>query len=133
MDPEIVTDKECKKCNNSMEAKLSKTLTRMPNILIVQLRRFSWDGRWQKKIHTPVKTPLYLNMGQYTNEDKAEYQLYSVINHEGGMTAGHYKAVCREAMNGNWVCFDDRDSDTWTEAEVESNRHVQICHTSVPI
>ena len=51
MDPEIVTDKECKKCNNSMEAKLYKTLTRMPNILIVQLRRFSWDGRWQKKIH----------------------------------------------------------------------------------
>ena len=35
------------------------------------------------------------------------YNLYAVVEHSGGVGAGHYVAVVKHEADGNWYCFDD--------------------------
>ena len=67
-------------------------------------------------------------MKEYTEEDEAKYQLYSLVNHKGGLTNGHYTAVCQDLSNDQWTCYDDSNvyPYTWTEKERIRNGEAYI-------
>ena len=53
---QLLNEKRCLKCEEkgviSEEAYQSVKLVSLPDILIVQFKRFSYEGRWEKKYHT---------------------------------------------------------------------------------
>ncbi|KAF6020220.1 hypothetical protein EB796_021461 [Bugula neritina] len=99
-------------------------LRRLPECLIIQLLRFSYDSSSRKirKVHTPVAISQELDLSVVTydasvdREDMAGisktnlYSLYAVSVHVGGenTNSGHYLSFCK-AIDGCWYKFDDEN------------------------
>lgn len=79
----------------------------LPNILIVDLKRWRYDGR---KDSTNVSVELTdVDFSSYVkgyNSNSYIYDLYGVANHSGGSNGGHYTAIIKNA-NGKWYEFND--------------------------
>lgn len=81
-------------------------LWNMPDILILQLKRFS--NRYVKN-HCSVNYPLELDLRDYcprADRTNTRYQLYAVANHTGSLQYGHYYADCKRP-DGQWHRFND--------------------------
>ena len=80
----------------------------LPNILIVHLKRWNWQGR---KITRLVATEFDdVDFTKYIhgyNKSSYIYELYGVCNHSGGSMGGHYTANVRVA-NNEWYNFNDQ-------------------------
>lgn len=121
---------DCLKCNQRTK-KLE--LNKFPNILIINFKRFRYDliqskgrnlrrnndaGKNQmenlyfagEKIETKIDFPLTLNLKKFTknSSENITYDLYSICNHEGKISGGHYKAICKDFQTGKWFEFDDK-------------------------
>ncbi|KAJ1069412.1 hypothetical protein K5549_017316, partial [Capra hircus] len=95
--PEVLAPEEawyCPQCKQHREASKQLLLWRLPNVLIVQLKRFSFRSFiWRDKINDLVEFPVRnLDLGKFCIGQKEEqlpsYDLYAVINHYGGMIGG---------------------------------------------
>ena len=53
----------CNKCNKLSKARIKSDLSKLPNILVFHLKRFSFPS--MKKIKGKVKYSPYLNMNKY--------------------------------------------------------------------
>src|SRR3569833_2431991 len=53
---------KCDKCNTSSKAKIKTVLSKLPNILVFHLKRFSFPTK--KKIKGKAKYSSYLDMGE---------------------------------------------------------------------
>lgn len=77
-----------------------------PNILIIQLKRFRYNG---SKNHVEIVFPLGLNLSKFGSdkEQGLQYRLYGFISHSGvSANSGHYKATMF-GYNKQWYQFDD--------------------------
>jgi ubiquitin C-terminal hydrolase len=78
-----------------------------PKILVVTLKRFSYDG---KKLERMVKYPVRdLDLSKYVcgyNPQSYKYDLYGVCNHFGTTMGGHYTSFVKNA-NGQWYHCND--------------------------
>ena len=88
---------------------IQKTLFwNLPEILIIGLKRFSYDGR--RKNCSLIKFPIeQLNMNKYVynyKKDNYNYELYAVCNHSGRLNGGHYTSYVK-LSNGDWYHFND--------------------------
>ena len=127
MREQIIQDKICEKCGCS-GAKESTSIAELPNILIVQLKRFRQEGKWQHKVYTRVQPDHHLDMKQYIKPEPGitvmggtSYQLYSIVDHYGGLSSGHYTAMCKD-FDDNWICYDDAVSQRKTNEDVISDK-----------
>ena len=110
--PEILQGDDCYKCHRcKTQVTASKTFSihRPPNVLTVQLKRFS--SFMGNKINKDVTYPSKLNIGPYMSNAHKEkqqwYELYAVLVHSGfSCQSGHYYAYAK-AANGQWYCFND--------------------------
>lgn len=79
----------------------------LPNILIIDLKRWTQTGR---KINKLISVDLMnVDLSSYVKGyDSASYiyDLYGVANHSGGSDGGHYTACIKNA-NGRWYEFND--------------------------
>jgi len=79
----------------------------LPQILVLDLKRFTYDGR---KIQRPVDLELdNLDLTKFVSgydKDSYKYELYGVCNHSGGTRGGHYTATIR-VKSGDWYLFND--------------------------
>ena len=127
----------CPDCRVPREASKQITITRAPQILVVQLKRFRSVRRgFTDKSNTLVDFPLTrLDLQPYTlprmnaaDEQAAvrqfgpemvavspetsppfEYDCYAVVQHFGTLTGGHYKALIRgDSRGGSWMEFNDK-------------------------
>ena len=107
----------CPVCKTEREGKQRMTLWQLPDLLTFHLKRFNASSRWREKIATRVDFPLTgLNMREWCNVDSPLYQdsddeafiydLVGVVNHFGGMTGGHYVAMCKAT-----ACSPDGDEE----------------------
>merc|ERR1712152_8236 len=80
-------------------------------VLVIHLKRFSYNRYWRDKIDTVIDFPTKgLDMTQYVINSQhgvAIYDLLAVSNHYGGMGGGHYTAYGKNKIDGNWYYFDD--------------------------
>eukprot|EP00511_Aplanochytrium_stocchinoi_P011751 CAMPEP_0204861930 /NCGR_PEP_ID=MMETSP1348-20121228/2051_1 /ASSEMBLY_ACC=CAM_ASM_000700 /TAXON_ID=215587 /ORGANISM="Aplanochytrium stocchinoi, Strain GSBS06" /LENGTH=417 /DNA_ID=CAMNT_0052011601 /DNA_START=241 /DNA_END=1494 /DNA_ORIENTATION=- len=116
----------CPKCKEDQNAYKSMEIRRLPDVLILFLKRFEHTGRSRTKLQTQVDFPLDgLDMYDHLADDikskgrtktKATgstiYDLYAVTNHFGNLGFGHYTAFCATEFysnkpNSGWCEFDD--------------------------
>jgi len=101
----------CSKCKQHKQATKKLDLHKMPENLIIMLKRFVQVNKtFKDKIQDPIEFPLTgLNLADFVPNklEKVQlYDLYAVVNHfGGGMNGGHYTAFCRN--DKNWYEFDD--------------------------
>ncbi|KAK3271733.1 hypothetical protein CYMTET_19939 [Cymbomonas tetramitiformis] len=101
----------CPRCKEDQQALKKLELWRMPQVLVVHLKRFSYSRVWRDKLDTKVDFPFEdLDLSTYVkNSDgrKMVYDLFAVSNHYGGLGGGHYTAFAKQQDDGRWYLFDD--------------------------
>ncbi|XP_067854439.1 ubiquitin carboxyl-terminal hydrolase 19 isoform X2 [Heptranchias perlo] len=140
--PEVLAPEEawyCSNCKQHREASKQLLLWWLPNVLIIQLKRFSFRNFiWRDKINDMVEFPIRnldlskFCIGQKDDRQPPVYDLYAVINHYGGMIGGHYTAYARLPNEKNsqrsdvgWRLFDDSTVTTVEESHVVA-RHAYV-------
>ncbi|GJJ68477.1 ubiquitin carboxyl-terminal hydrolase 8 [Entomortierella parvispora] len=105
----------CPGCKKARKATKQMTLSRLPDVLLIQLKRFSSDGPFKNKIKAMVQYPMQdLDLTKYlpapsknARPEPAIYDLYAVSNHSGEVSSGHYTACVRGEAPNSWTNFDD--------------------------
>ncbi len=115
---------KCEHCKEYSNAVKVMSLWRIPNVLIVVLKRFN-HGFYSIKINRKIEFPLdNLNLESYVDGyDKynAHYEAFAIINHIGYLGYGHYYAYCKN--EDSWFKFDDSDVTELEEIDM-SNAYV---------
>ncbi|KAG1670073.1 Ubiquitin carboxyl-terminal hydrolase 15 [Nymphon striatum] len=114
----------CPSCKEHQQATKKFDLWSLPNVLVVHLKRFSYNRYWRDKIDTLIEFPTQgLNMAKFLiKEDHgpAVYDLIAVSNHFGGMGGGHYTAYAKNKEDGLWYYYDDTSVSSSNEENVVS-------------
>ncbi|PVZ98399.1 hypothetical protein BB558_004290 [Smittium angustum] len=110
----------CSQCKEFQQASKKLDLWRLPQILVIHLKRFEHSRAWSQKVNTLVDFPLQgLDLSFLFNETISEnssglafeqnmvYDLYAVSNHYGGFGGGHYTAFARHPQTNNWYNYND--------------------------
>lgn len=114
----------CPRCKKPRRATKKLSLSRLPPILVVHLKRFTYKGPVTNKISTPVHFPTTgLDLSNYmppplppgtsaqgipASESQRPpylYDLYAVTHHFGSLTSGHYTASIKN--QSAWQYCDD--------------------------
>lgn len=103
----------CRHCKAHRDSTKKLEIWKVPPILLVHLKRFSYEGRWKQKLQTCVDFSLdALDLAQYVigpKQNLKRYSLYGVSNHYGGLDGGHYTAYCKNTLKQRWYKFDDHE------------------------
>ncbi|CAH8506695.1 unnamed protein product [Schistosoma intercalatum] len=102
----------CSRCKAEKPATKKFDLWKLPDVLVVQLKRFRSHLRFHDKIDTLLEFPLTgLNLTSRVLEKKPDekfiYDLVAVSNHMGYLGGGHYTAFALNAHTNRWYFFDD--------------------------
>lgn len=121
----------CPACKKPRKATKRLSISRLPMILLIHLKRFSFKGPFTDKIETQVTFPIQgLDLTNYvpaplspalaksyatsqgvpTSRSQVPpfvYDLYSVTHHFGSLNTGHYTASIKSAGQW-WYCDDSR-------------------------
>lgn len=139
---EIIENK-CEYCTETHQDSQIE-IWRLPDLLILHLKRFRFFNSQIVKINTLVKFPLtnldmsmlMLNSKKAVDNtvkntvDNYMYDLYAVIDHDGNMSSGHNTAYCKMA-NGEWLLFDDDrvfSVNKNVEEEIVTSRAYVLCY-----
>uniref|UniRef100_A0A5F5PIL5 ubiquitinyl hydrolase 1 n=1 Tax=Equus caballus TaxID=9796 RepID=A0A5F5PIL5_HORSE len=125
----------CSHCRARRDSLKKIEIWKLPPVLLVHLKRFSYDGRWKQKLQTSVDFPLEnLDLSQYVIGPKnnlKKYNLFSVSNHYGGLDGGHYTAYCKNAARQRWFKFDDHEVSDIAVSSVKSSAAYILFYTSL--
>ncbi|XP_045386198.1 ubiquitin carboxyl-terminal hydrolase 4 isoform X2 [Lemur catta] len=112
----------CPTCKKHQQATKKFDLWALPKILVVHLKRFSYNRYWRDKLDTVVEFPVRgLNMSEFVCDLSARpyvYDLIAVSNHYGAMGVGHYTAYAKNKLNGKWYYFDDSNVSLASEDQI---------------
>nr|AAN04210.1 Putative ubiquitin carboxyl terminal hydrolase [Oryza sativa Japonica Group] len=116
----------CPRCTEHKQASKKLDLWRLPEILVVHLKRFSYSRFMKNKLDTFVNFPIHdLDMSRYANHSRGDqppiYELYAVINHYGGMGGGHYSAYAKLVEEDSWYHFDDSHVSSVGEEDIRTS------------
>ena len=109
-------DYYCSQCQTLQSARhKAELILPLPPVLIIQLKRFTYERYSNDKIDTLIEFPLEnLDLREYiTKADQprrqrsALYRLVAVSNHSGSLTSGHYVTYGRNDRNQRWYSFND--------------------------
>ncbi|VDK63719.1 unnamed protein product [Onchocerca ochengi] len=102
----------CPGCESLQTATRRSFLWKLPQVLVIHLKRFTFMGdNWQKN-------DAYVTFNTFPLKLQTEYfSLYAVVNHRGSLNSGHYTAVVRNRITKQWLLFDD---DVVTSIDVDS-------------
>eukprot|EP00455_Lapot_gusevi_P051558 TRINITY_DN7719_c0_g1_i17.p1 TRINITY_DN7719_c0_g1~~TRINITY_DN7719_c0_g1_i17.p1 ORF type:complete len:137 (+),score=25.05 TRINITY_DN7719_c0_g1_i17:315-725(+) len=101
----------CSKCKTHRDSTKKLAIFRFPSILVLHLKRFTFDRFSRDKITTAVDFPLTaLDLTQFTAADAphppGRYDLFAVANHMGSLGGGHYTAHGKTSSD-SWHTFND--------------------------
>ncbi|ORY88036.1 hypothetical protein BCR35DRAFT_30267 [Leucosporidium creatinivorum] len=142
---EEILDKDdawfCPRCKTNRKASKRLTLSRLPPILVIHLKRFSFKGPFSDKIETQVQYPLSgLDLTSYlppplfdkrgpppSSSTKGNvYDLFAVTNHYGNLSSGHYTAFVRSGRE--WHNIGDSKCTQVDPRVVESAKSAYILY-----
>ncbi|XP_023512827.1 ubiquitin carboxyl-terminal hydrolase 8-like [Cucurbita pepo subsp. pepo] len=101
----------CPTCKKHCQASKKLDLWRLPEILVIHLKRFSYSRFMKNKLETYVDFPvddldLSMHVAYKNGHSCTRYVLYAVSNHYGSMGGGHYTAFVHQGGE-QWYDFDD--------------------------
>ncbi|CED82890.1 Ubiquitin C-terminal hydrolase [Phaffia rhodozyma] len=132
----------CSNCKAHQPATKKLELWKVPDILVVHLKRFGGARNLRDKIDNLIEFPItdfdlenrvqerstakvlassgvdLESLGLETTEEPLLYDLYGVDQHYGGLGGGHYTAVAKNVEDGTWYSFDDSRVSSITESSV---------------
>jgi ubiquitin carboxyl-terminal hydrolase 4/11/15 len=137
--PEVLDEENkwfCPACREHVRATKTMDVWKLPEILIVHLKRFTANS----KIETHVNFPDVLDMRPFVCEKAGaplNYRLYAVSEHGGSLCGGHYTAHAlvwpEGAKAGNWFSFDDASVRAATALDAHStNSYVLFYEKMAP-
>ncbi|RKP07763.1 hypothetical protein THASP1DRAFT_5313, partial [Thamnocephalis sphaerospora] len=104
----------CPQCKKARSSTKKLTISRLPDVLIIHLKRFSFQGPFRDKLETMVDFPTkglelqkYLMPSLQSTLATEKYDLYAAVNHFGGLNGGHYTACVKRVFDKKWHNFDD--------------------------
>lgn len=100
----------CPRCKDHRQADKKFELWKVPDILVMHLKRFSSNRNFRDKLELHVEYPVEgLDLSQrviMNEEDKSMvYDLIAVDNHYGGLGGGHYTALAQNFFNQEWYDY----------------------------
>eukprot|EP01016_Furgasonia_blochmanni_P016092 TRINITY_DN1912_c0_g1_i1.p1 TRINITY_DN1912_c0_g1~~TRINITY_DN1912_c0_g1_i1.p1 ORF type:complete len:709 (+),score=58.16 TRINITY_DN1912_c0_g1_i1:49-2175(+) len=102
----------CPKCQGSRESMKKIELWKLPNILVVHMKRFKFTRENRGKIRTLVDFPIvdldFSKLVSSVQREKPVYDLFAVSNHNGNLGGGHYTTIAKN-RDENWYVFNDRN------------------------
>ncbi|KAJ8494133.1 hypothetical protein OPV22_015854 [Ensete ventricosum] len=102
----------CPSCKKHQQACKKLDLWRLPEVLIIHLKRFSYSRFINNKLEMFVDFPIRdLDLSTYIackSRGSSVYRLYAVSNHYGNMGGGHYTAYIYHEGERCWYDFDDQ-------------------------
>ncbi|MCL7028140.1 hypothetical protein MKW94_026715 [Papaver nudicaule] len=115
----------CPGCLKHRQASKKLDLWRLPEILIIHLKRFSYSRFMKNKLETFVDFPIHdLDLSSYIawkdGQSSYRYVLYAVSNHYGSMGGGHYTAYAYHGGN-QWFDFDDSHVSAVSEDKIKTS------------
>ncbi|XP_075634791.1 ubiquitin carboxyl-terminal hydrolase 8 isoform X2 [Castanea sativa] len=101
----------CPGCKKHCQAIKKLDLWRLPEILVIHLKKFSYSRFSKNKLETYVDFPIdNFDLSPYISQINGmscnRYMLYAVSNHYGSMGGGHYTAFVHHGGD-QWYDFDD--------------------------
>ncbi|KAL4438101.1 hypothetical protein ABPG74_016880 [Tetrahymena malaccensis] len=101
----------CPKCKKHQESTKKIDLWKMPNILIIHLKRFEFNKdrrcKLSNKIDFPIKNFDISSLTAGKQRDVPTYDLFAVSNHGGTLSSGHYTSYAKNRIDQNWYFFND--------------------------
>uniref|UniRef100_K3W991 ubiquitinyl hydrolase 1 n=1 Tax=Globisporangium ultimum (strain ATCC 200006 / CBS 805.95 / DAOM BR144) TaxID=431595 RepID=K3W991_GLOUD len=103
----------CAKCKTHRAVSKKIALYRLPPVLVIHLKRFTYSTFSRDKVSTAIQFPAYaLDVAPYCASDAVVegstlYDLTGVVHHVGTLNGGHYTAECQNHDNGDWYDFND--------------------------
>ncbi|KAK0419447.1 hypothetical protein QR680_014150 [Steinernema hermaphroditum] len=119
----------CPQCKEHRQASKKLDLWKLPDILIVHLKRFQYTRWYRDKIDSYVEFPVRgLDLTDRVIDQSGKsyvYDLIAISNHSGGLGGGHYTAI---GLNGStWYNFNDSyASDIQDLPNVKSSREAYM-------
>ncbi|XP_026448534.1 ubiquitin carboxyl-terminal hydrolase 5-like isoform X1 [Papaver somniferum] len=117
----------CPQCKERRQASKKLDLWRLPEVLVIHLKRFSYSRSMKHKLETFVNFPIHdfdlTNYVAHKSSSKRQlYELYALSNHYGGMGSGHYTAHIKMQLldENRWYSFDDSHISPINEEDVKS-------------
>lgn len=119
----------CPFCDGYYDAEFSSWIgDRLPQVLLISLRRFGADG--ENKVLTRVSVPPVLEMRDFgvQTDTSTEYALIGIVHHIGDKrTGGHYVADVLHSHGGVWLHANDRDvHEIQTYTQVSSTAYILV-------
>ncbi|KAG6728941.1 ubiquitin carboxyl-terminal hydrolase 5 isoform X1 [Carya illinoinensis] len=119
----------CPQCKEQRQASKKLDLWRLPEVLVIHLKRFSYSRSMKHKdllkLETFVNFPIHdFDLTNYVanknNSQRQLYELYALTNHYGSMGGGHYTAHIKLLDENRWYNFDDNHISHINEEEVKT-------------
>ncbi|WVO17141.1 hypothetical protein L204_104832 [Cryptococcus depauperatus] len=134
----------CPVCKKHQAATKKLEIYKVPDILVICIKRFGSARRMSDKLDNLVNFPIDgLDLEERIGERKVAktlkiqgldttrfgieecdepllYDLYAVDNHFGGLGGGHYTAFCRNRVDGCWYNYDDSRVSPADASQVQS-------------
>ncbi|CAD8102235.1 unnamed protein product [Paramecium sonneborni] len=109
----------CTKCNDLTFAIKTMSLQKLPDQLIIQLKRFQYDElKGYQKNNILVTYPENLTINQIN------YELYGVVQHIGGLDNGHYISYGKRQKK--WIEFNDESTKEVQKNDVINDKNAYI-------
>ena len=104
---------KCGKCLSFEKALVNLSLKKLPEILIIHLKRFKQTEHGDfDKVTSDIEFPFEnFDLANYVDSplagENTRFDLYATINHRGSLQRGHYIAFVRHFTDQKWYKFDD--------------------------
>ena len=107
---EIIEDVFCENCKEKRSFSKVLRIERIPEYLVISLKRFKYTKMYNSKIGCPINFPMTdIDLKNYLVENSNErikvYDLFAVVDHIGNLSSGHYHANIRQ--KNNWINYND--------------------------
>ena len=113
----------CEECKMKRTCHKRQIFKSLPNILVINLKRFEFDYNTMLKfkLNNYFEFPLELDMKEYLIEDNKEtntkYELTGITIHFGFSDYGHYYDLIK-SPDGKWYKFNDNSVSEFDEKEI---------------
>jgi ubiquitin carboxyl-terminal hydrolase 8 len=112
----------CEKCSPTRTvAKRQTYIWRLPRMIVLNLKRFTPDG---KKLYTnfemPKKPVIFQEFFSQDSPEPSKYQAYecfATVDHHGSTGGGHYTAQAKSPLTEKWHIFDDETASSISEPQ----------------
>jgi ubiquitin C-terminal hydrolase len=81
-------------------------------------------SRYSAKSKQPIYYSSLFDSRDKEKNENYEYTLFSICNHMGKMSSGHYTAIAKHHLSHQWLEFDDKNVKDYNEDLVTNKAYL---------